>query len=254
MLGRNQAAPPIPSNAAGPLEHGSFYSEARGCRVWWTVAYPPGFTADDKLPVCVALHGRYENNEFPFAKLHLDRYLAAAVSDGVRPFAIASIDGGSATNWHQRSSGDNPQAMVTDEFLPMLARRGLSTERIGLWGWSLGGYGALLLASALPVRKVAAVVATSPALWLAAEDTAPDVFDDAADFERNNVFDRVDALANLPLRIDIGVDDSFTPNVEQFIAALPSQPSGGITNGFHDDAYWMRMAPAEIAFIAQRLG
>src|SRR3954451_8665111 len=101
--------------------------------------------------------------------------------------------------------------------------------------------------------KIAAAVATSPALWLAAEDTAPDVFDDAADFERNNVFDRVDALAKLPLRIDIGNDDSFTSNVEQFIAALPSPPAGAVTNGFHDDAYWMREAPAEIAFIAKRL-
>src|SRR5436190_15408075 len=149
MLGRNPAAPPIPSTAPGPLEEGSFYSAARGCRVWWSIAYPPGFKAGDRLPVCVALHGRYENNEFPFVKLHLDRFLAAAVSDGVRPFAIASIDGGSATNWHPRASGDNPQAMVTYEFLPMLARRGLSTDRIALWGWSLGGYGVLLLASSL---------------------------------------------------------------------------------------------------------
>jgi enterochelin esterase-like enzyme len=253
MLGRNDPPPGVPSAAAGPMLRGSFFSSMRNTEVAWTIAYPPGTEPGDELPVCVAMHGRYEDNDFPFATLHLDRFLAQAVQDGVPPFAIASIDGGSATNWHHRASGEDPQAMIVDEYLPLIRHKGLTTNRIGLWGWSLGGYGALLLATDLPRGRVGAVVATSPALWTAAEDTAPDVFDDAADFEQNNVFDRVDELATMPLRIDIGDNDSFAPNVEQFIAALPEQPSGGISAGFHDAAYWMRAAPDEITFIGRRL-
>ncbi|MFL6182230.1 MAG: alpha/beta hydrolase-fold protein [Actinomycetes bacterium] len=253
LLGRNQPPPAVPTTAVGALVQGSFWSRMRGTEVNWSLAYPPGHRVGDELAVCLALHGRYEDNAFPFATLHLDSYLAKAVEDGVPPFALASIDGGSATNWHHRASGDDPQAMIVDEFIPLLRNKGLSTDTLGLWGWSLGGYGALLLATDLPHRQVGPVVATSPALWLAAEDTAPDVFDDAADFARNNVFDRLDEFADVQLRIDIGDNDSFTPNVEQFIAALPEQPSGGVTPGFHDAAYWMRAAPDEIAFIGRRL-
>lgn len=211
-----------------PVVIGSFRSRARGTEVGWTVAYPPGFAADAELPVCLLLHGRYEDNRWPFEGLQLQNYLAAAVQDErVSPFALASIDGGSETNWHSRASGDDPQAMLIDEYLPLLADRGLRTDRIGLWGWSLGGYGALLLASELGAQKVAALEAASPALWLAAEDTAPDVFDDAADFEHNDVFTRTADLDGIPVRIDIGEDDSFTPNVE--------------------------VAPQEIAFIGNHL-
>jgi hypothetical protein len=171
----------------------------------------------------------------------------------VPPFAIASVDGGSATNWHPRADGDDPQRMVVHEFLPRLAGRGLVTEPLGLWGWSLGGYGALLLAAVLGAQHVGAVVAASPALWQSFGDTEPNVFDDEADFGRNNVFTREEELAGIPLRIDIGDNDPFTPAVEEFRAALSPTPAGGVSAGFHDEAFWMRVAPAEIEFLGQHL-
>jgi enterochelin esterase-like enzyme len=253
LLGRNEPPPPVPSAEAGDVLSGTLSSRARGRDVGWTVAYPPGRGPGDPVPVCVALHGRFEDHDFPFATLHLDRFLASGVEQGVPEFAIASVDGGSATNWHPRASGDDPQAMLIDEFIPMLAEQGLQTSPVGIWGWSLGGYGALLLATELPPRLVGPVVATSPALWPTAAETAPDVFDDAEDYERNNVYERVDDLADVRLRIDIGDNDSFTSNVEGFIGMLAQEPSGGVTKGFHDAAYWMRAAPAEIAFIGRHL-
>ncbi len=246
--------PAVPRADPGLIVTGSFYSRARDTEVGWTVAYPPGFDDRANLPVSLLLHGRYEDNTWMFHDLSLQYYLARATEvDGVPPFAIASVDGGSATNWHRRASGDDPQAMLIDEFMPMLENRGLITSRIGLWGWSLGGYGALLLAAILGAGRVGAVVATSPALWLAPEDTAPDVFDDAADFERNNIFTKVGELQGIPLRIDIGDDDSFAPNVEAFIDALPRPPAGAVDSGFHDATYWMRVAPDEIAFLGHHL-
>lgn len=252
LLGEDPVSPP--QTEPGPIVTGSFFSQARDTEVGWTVAYPPGFDDRANLPVSLLLHGRYEDNTWMFDDLSLQHYLAKATEvDEVPPFALASIDGGSATNWHPRGSGDDPQAMLVEEFLPLLENRGLTTDRIGLWGWSLGGYGALLLATVLGVGRVSAVVATSPALWLAPEDTAPDVFDDAADFERNDVFTKVGALEGIPLRIDVGDDDSFAPNVETFIDALPRPPAGGVGNGFHDASYWMKVAPDEIAFLGHHL-
>jgi dienelactone hydrolase len=247
-------SPVVPRADPGPIVTGSFFSRARDTEVGWTVAYPPGFDDRSNLPVSLMLHGRYEDHTWMFDDLSLQYYLAHAMEvDGVAPFAIASIDGGSATNWHRRASGDDPQAMLIDEFLPLLGRRGLGTDRIGLWGWSLGGYGALLLAAVLGADRVGAVVATSPALWLAPEDTAPDVFDNATDFERNDVFTKVEDLHGIPLRIDIGDDDSFASNVEAFIDLLPRPPAGAVSNGFHDARYWMKVAPDEIAFLGHHL-
>ncbi|HVQ17927.1 MAG TPA: alpha/beta fold hydrolase [Actinomycetes bacterium] len=254
MLGANEGPPSIPNIEPGRVVTGSFSSKARaGTEVGWTIVYPPGRGDHSLIPVCVAMHGRGGTNTW-ITELSLQYFLAKAVSvDGVTPFAIASIDGGDATNWHPRASGDDPQAMVVDEFVPLLARRGLLTERVGLWGWSLGGYGALLLATVLGPERVAAVVASSPALWRTADETAPDVFDDAADFDRNNVFAREADLEGIPLRVDVGDNDSFTPAVEQFRDDLSTTPDGGVTPGFHDAAYWMRVAPAEIEFLGAHL-
>lgn len=144
--------------------------------------------------------------------------------------------------------------MVVEEFLPLLRRHGLPVERIGLWGWSLGGYGALLLASRLGASRVAAVVTASPALWRSFAETEPDVFDDAADFSRNDVFTREGELAGIPLRIDVGDNDPFASAVEEFRSQLSPTPAGGVSSGFHDDAFWMRVIPPEIEFLGTNLG
>ena len=247
---------PTPVSSSGPLVSGSFVSTAcSGIEVGWTVAYPPGVSASAKLPVCVALHGRGGDHSWPFAGLDLQYFLADAVTDrGVPAFALAAVDGGDKTNWHRRQSGDDPLAMITDELLPLLAARGLSTVRIGLWGWSLGGYGALLLASALGSQRVAAVVATSPALWETFGATGPGTFDDEADFTANSVSSRLAQLERLPLRIDCGRDDPFAMPVRRLRAAVQPTPAGGLSAGCHDEAFWTRSAAPEIDFLGQHLG
>lgn len=158
-----------PNVATGVLASGKFRSVARAGRtVGWTVAYPPG-RAGTGLPVCLVLHGRGADHAAAFQQLQMHKYLADAVRRGVPPFALASIDGGAAY-WHPRVNGDDPQAMLLQEFLPLLARRGLLTNRFGLIGWSMGGYGALLLAERLGAIRVAGVAAASPALWTSAGD------------------------------------------------------------------------------------
>ena len=128
----------VPDIASGPLVSGSFRSRYRHTTVGWTIAYPPGeHTA--RLPVLVVLHMRGGDHNDAFgSSLHLDKYLADAVNHGVRPFAIASVDGGDHEYWHPRR-GTDPAGMVVHEFLPLLAGHGLDVTRIGLLGPSMGG-------------------------------------------------------------------------------------------------------------------
>ena len=93
----------------------------------------------------VCLHGLGGDHTTPVAQLGIDRFLAAAVADGVPRFAVATVDGGT-TYWHPRPTGEDAGAMVLDELLPMLRAQGLRTHRLAFQGWSMGGYGALRLA------------------------------------------------------------------------------------------------------------
>jgi enterochelin esterase-like enzyme len=158
-----------PGGPTGPVSSGSFVSAARRRTVHWQVAWPHGSRPGDRLPVAVVLHGRGDDSRAAFAAQGLQYFLAAAIRAGTPAFALASVDGGDHTYWHARADGDDPQRMVTDEFLPLLGGMGLRTDRFGLTGWSMGGYGALLLATKIPERVV--VVATdAAALWQRAGD------------------------------------------------------------------------------------
>ena len=173
----------------------------------------------------VVLHGRGADHRSALGGyLGLERFLAQAVAAGAAPFAIASIDGGD-TYWHHRASGEDAGAMVTDEFLPLLGREGLDTRRFALLGWSMGGYGALLLAGRLGTGRVAAVVAESPALWREPGETAAGAYDDAADFRAHTPCSGTQrALAGIPLRVDCGTGDPFYPATRSYVAGL--SPAG----------------------------
>ena len=144
--------------------------------------------------------------------------------------------------------------MVLHEFLPLLARRGLDTSRVGFLGWSMGGYGALYLAGALGPRRVAVAVAESPAIWHDAGDSAAGAFDDAADFDAHRVLGRERRLRDIALRVDCGASDGFAPVTRDLRAALHPTPPGGIEPGGHDPSYWRSQALAQLRFAGHALG
>jgi S-formylglutathione hydrolase FrmB len=245
--------PGVPAVATGPVLSERFYSRYRHTVVEMITMRPP--SAPGPLPVALVLHGA-GSSAAGAVSLGYPAYLAAAVRAGARPFAAVAVDGGSLF-WHRRSSGDDPQRMLLAEVLPRLAGRGYHTGTFGLAGWSMGGYGALLLAARLGTG-VAAVAVSSPAIFGSYPDAIaanPGSFDNAADFAANDVRSSADlaALRRLPVRIDCGADDPFAPRDTALRTDLGG-PAGAISAGCHDQAFWRRTLPAQLGFVAAHLG
>lgn len=256
VLGLNGPPGTIPDVDPGPAHSGRFRSAARsGAATGWTISYPP--RAPKRLRPLIVLHGRGADHRSAFGdQLGLDRFLAELVTNGAAPFAIASVDGGDHSYWHARNDGEDAGRMVIDEFIPLLAAQGLDTTRVGLLGWSMGGYGALLLGGQLGAARTAVVVAESPAIWHHAGDTPSGAFDDAADFEAHTVFGRERQLHGIPVRLDCGTGDGFYPAARDYARSLTRAgitTTGGFEPGGHDLAYWRRMAPAQLQYVSQRL-
>ncbi|MCW2570843.1 MAG: putative esterase [Frankiales bacterium] len=142
--------------------------------------------------------------------------------------------------------------MILDELLPVLDRQGLRTEHLGLGGWSMGGYGALLLAERLGPSRVAVCAVDSPALWTRAGDSAPGAFDGKADFAGHDVIAQHPQLAGIPVRIACGTSDPFLPGVKAFLRAVPAAQHE-LSSGGHDVAFWQHAAPAQLAFVGRHL-
>jgi enterochelin esterase-like enzyme len=237
----------------GTIVSGSFVSRYRGGeQTGWSILYPPGH-AGARLPVLIALHGRGGDHTGAYASLHLDRYLAQVVKGGAEPFAIASVDGGDHDYWHPRADGHDPAGMVIHEFLPLLGAHGLGTQRIGLLGWSMGGYGALYLAEVLGASRVAVAVAESPAIWQHSYQSVQGAFDSAADFDAHRILGRQRLLHGIALRIDCGASDGFAPVVRDLRASISPRPAGGIEPGGHNATYWRSQAAGQLTFVARHL-
>ncbi|BBZ47291.1 alpha/beta hydrolase-fold protein [Mycobacterium parmense] len=248
-------APPAPREPApaGPpaptMVTGSFVSAARGgAGTNWAIARPPGQTK--ALRPVIALHGKGSDAATVMAG-GVEQGLAQAVDAGLPPFAVVAVDGG-GSYWHKRASGEDSGAMVLDELIPMLSGQNLDTSRVAFLGWSMGGYGALLLGGRLGPARTAAICAVSPALWMSSGAAAPGAFDGPDDFAANSVFG-MPALGSIPIRVDCGDSDPFYSATKQFIAQLPNPPAGGFSPGGHNAEFWSSQLPAEIAWLAPLL-
>jgi len=127
----------------------------------------------------------------------------------------------------------------------MLLREAIPQHgRVAIGGISMGGYGALLAASR--DRRFCAVGVMSPALWLEPGETAPGAFDNAADYERNDVFKLEPPR---PLWIALGASDPFHD------AALAYARRAGITAhvspGGHDSGFWDAHIATLLRFVAR---
>jgi S-formylglutathione hydrolase FrmB len=239
------ASPPEGSAIATRIS-GSFISAARGGKLTnWTIALPPGQTGP--LRPVIALHA-VRGNANQAMDLGVEEGLAQLVKAGRSPFAVVSVDGGDGY-WHRRANGEDSGAMVLNELIPMLATKGLDTSRVGFIGWSMGGYGALLLGSRLGPQRTAGICAVSPALYQSFTGSTRAAFDSYDDWRQNTVFG-LPALSSIPLRVDCGNSDRFAPTTHQFVAQLRRPPAGGFSAGGHDVTFWRQQLPGELAWLA----
>jgi S-formylglutathione hydrolase FrmB len=170
---------------------------------------------------------------------------------------IVILNGGGHSYFHNRADGAWG-SMILDEAIPDAARR-FDTEpgRIAIGGISMGGYGALHLASVDP-DLFCAVGGHSAALWTSGGLSAPGAFDDAEDFDAHDVFAaaRSGAFAGLPVWIDNGASDPFRATDAAFATLLRSKGvtvSYHVWPGAHTHAYWASHMAAYLAFYADAL-
>ena len=250
--------------AAGPQLSGTFYSAARRTVVGYTIGYPPGHGPGDRLPLVIALHGFGGSHRDALSGLSPAQALALRF-DGrpLPPVALVTVDGGGGY-WNPHP-GDNPQAMLTGELIPLCQRKGLGVGRrgvsaIGVMGISMGGYGAILLAEKYP-GLIRAVAAISPAIWTSyaeARTANAGAYASAADFAADDAVTHAAALAAVPVRVAAGYDDPFYPGVQSFARALPENP-GGVQaevyfgNGCHTGPFFTAQEPPSLAFLARHL-
>jgi S-formylglutathione hydrolase FrmB len=178
----------------------------------------------------VLLHGRGS----PPAQFLSDPFFAELAKLGARAPVVVLLDGGDHSYWHDRADG-RWASMVTREAIPDALRRFHTADKVAIGGISMGGYGALHIATLAP-RQFCAVGGHSAALWTSAGATAPGAFDDAADYARNDVFASVGKLKGLPIWLDGGDRDPFHDADTAFAQA--AHTTLHVWPGGHDQSYW----------------
>ncbi len=167
-----------------------------------------------------------------FPGLGLGRFATDSVRRGNPPFVLAGATG-DRLSWRP-AGADDPQRTVHEEIPAWCAERGFDPGRLAVCGWSMGGYGALLLAQAFP-GFVRAVATFSPAV-------SPG----------DDVFAGVDALRGVPTGLWCGTDDGLLAEVRALERALPQpRAAGSYAAGRHNFGYWSTCLPAACDLVAR---
>jgi pimeloyl-ACP methyl ester carboxylesterase len=228
---RGPQTPQQPDAPAGDERVEQRRSSARGRDVDFYTAVPDGHGTGRGLPVCLVLHGG-STTAADFPRLGLGRFLTDAVRRGAAPFVLAGATGG-RLSWRP-SGADDPQRMVREEVPAWCAERGFDTSRTVACGWSMGGYGSLLLAATFP-GFVRAVAALSPAV-------SPG----------DDVFAAADRLRGLPVGLWCGRQDGLRDEVRE-LATVLRPVAGSFGDGKHNFGYWSRCLPSAFDFLASHI-
>lgn len=246
MLGLTGDAGAIPDVEPGHRVEGTLRSGLVEPDPDYRISYPPGVEPGESLPVVVALHGSGGTADTWSDALGLDRFLAASGHE----FAIAAVDGGLTSYWHERSDGEDAGRMLLEEFLPLLGERGLDLSRLALLGWSMGGLGALMHGARLADQGAAPpVLAVSPALWPAYDQAMPGAYDTEQQYD--DCMALVRQGLELDARVDCGTADPFYRDVRAVLDGVDVEQN--YERGTHDAAYWTRELPGQLDWLADRL-
>ena len=250
------------ATSAGPDQHGAtvrhFAVKSRfvGKSLDEIGVVPAGAADGPPRPLLVFLHGRGLHPE----GLLSDQFFAALARLGKRAPIVVALNGGDHSYWHDRRGG-RWGSYVRREAIPAAVRAlGADPSRIAIGGISMGGYGAFEIARESPPGRFCAVGGHSPAFWLSSGQTAPGAFDDAADFDRHDVYKYVRTASHpygsTPLWIDRGTRDPFRPYDASIVSALKARGarvSSHIWPGDHSWNYWRAHMARYLRFYADAL-
>jgi S-formylglutathione hydrolase FrmB len=220
------------------------------------VVIPPGTGDDERRPLLVFLHGRNETVE---TYTEDEAFFKALARLGRRAPIVVFPEGSADSYWHDRADAAWGR-FVLDSVIPLATRRfNADSARVAIGGISMGGFGAYDLALHNPGR-FCAVGGHSPALWLEAGATAPGAFDDAEDFERNDVIATVrsdlGAFGTTPIWNDAGTEDPFRISdiaLDEALEADDANLTARSWSGGHDRAYWDSHWNAYLGFYSSAL-
>jgi len=205
---------------------------------WGVVTSPKGVDRTT-LPVCVLLHGRGANRHW-WAEVGLPNFLSATAI----PVVLVAVDGGDS--YWTGSAG----RMLTDQLPAHLAGERMRAPSAAL-GISMGGFGALALATRQPLRAVAAI---SPALFptWAEADVVREVAS-RQEWEDNEPLRHVaDLKPNTAIGVWCGREDPFHDPAVDYAAKARAEVTS-FEHGLHDIGYWLRVLPEALHFIGDRL-
>lgn len=246
---------PVDAHGA-KVERLALRSQAVDRRLEVAVVVPAKAPPRGERTLLVFLHGRGGSEETFTGNEAMFEGLAKL---GARAPVVAFPDGGDHSYWHDRDGGDWDGYVMTEVIPKVVKRFGIEPRRVAVGGISMGGFGAYSLALHHP-RRFCAVGGHSAALWFESGETAPGAFDDAADFNRNDVVGAVrrdsDAFAGMRVWNDYGDADPFRVYNEGFVDYLRAggtDLSAHSWPGGHDGDYWNRHWPAYLRFYANSL-
>lgn len=216
-------------------------------------------------PLLILLHGRHDPPPLSWLisartgpeSLLSNQLFAGLARLGARAPIVVLLNGSGHSYYHDRRDG-RWASMVLHEAIPDAVRRFRTQPgRIAIGGESMGGYGALHIASLRP-GEFCAVGGHSAALWLTGGQTAPGAFDDADDYTRNDIFAAVrrGAYDHLPVWIDGGTADPFREADAAFVALLRRRGIAvtyHVWPGGHTGSYWNSHMATYLRFYANAL-
>jgi enterochelin esterase-like enzyme len=206
-------------------------------------------------PLLALLHGRSSS-----PSSYLTQYWFDALAKlGRRAPDLLLVNGGDHSYYHDRADG-RWGSYLFYEAIPIGDRKAKANGVVAIGGISMGGYGALLAGLRNP-GIFCAVGGHSAAMWRTGGETPQGAFDNAEDFDRNNVM-AMAASRRYPLGrdtrvwIDVGNRDPFVQADTELAYSLRAQGQRVVFHvwpGEHSGSYWNKHVLQYLRFYASAL-
>jgi S-formylglutathione hydrolase FrmB len=232
---------------SGANEHFTIESRHVGRSLEQAVYVPSGDTKGRSL--LVLLHGRSSSPD-SMAKKSITNAVGKL---GSRAPVVVFANGGDHSYYHNRADG-RWGSYILEEVIPAaIGKYDLDPRRVAIGGFSMGGFGALDLAR---FRRFCAVGGHSAAMWRTGGETPQGAFDNAEDFEQNDLIEAATKNPRLygdaKVWIDVGTEDPFRSADEELARRLSGERFE-LWKGDHDFSHFERDAPRVMRFYADAL-